>query len=294
MSGVGCSSSEGAPDECIANGSEALKTCAAGATIKGVDVSYYQGNVSWTGVKNAGNAFAFVRVSDGLDYADTKWTQNWSGTKSAGLVRGAYQFFRPRQDAGLQAQLVIDKLNAAGGLQPGDLPPVLDLETADGLAASTVVTKAKAWLAKIEAAIGVKPIVYTASFMSDVIGTNFGGYTLWVANYGVTCPNMPSGWTNWQFWQNADNGNVSGIAGGVDTDFFNGTLAQLEKLTLQPKSTPPSKGDGTKADPIAELRSGDLSFGGNKPKDGSQGMTLGDGTPKAPPETESAPVTPCR
>src|SRR4051794_7689376 len=67
MSVAGCSSSEGPPpDECIASGSEALKTCAAGATVKGVDVSYYQGNVSWSQVKGAGNAFAFVRISDGL------------------------------------------------------------------------------------------------------------------------------------------------------------------------------------------------------------------------------------
>ena len=52
MSVVGCSSSGGgAPDECIASGSAALKTCAGGSTIKGVDVSTYQGNVSWAQVK---------------------------------------------------------------------------------------------------------------------------------------------------------------------------------------------------------------------------------------------------
>ena len=49
-------------------------------------------------------------------------------------------------------------------------------------------------LSRIETKLKVKPIVYTAAFMSNVIGTNFSGYVLWVANYGATCPLMPSGW----------------------------------------------------------------------------------------------------
>jgi lysozyme len=296
MSGVGCSSSDAPPgDGCVGSGSEALKTCAKGATITGVDVSFYQGNVSWSQVKGAGRHFAFVRISDGLDYPDTKFAQNWPGLKAAGLVRGSYQFFRPSQDAGLQAQMVLDKLKAAGGLKPGDLPPVLDLESADGLASSVVVAKAKTWLTKIEAALKVKPIVYTAAFMSNVIGNNFGGYTLWVANYGTTCPTMPSGWTDWHFWQNADNGSVPGIAGGVDTDFFNGTLTQLETLTIRP-ATPPSTDAGTTEpdEGLTEPAGSDFAFGDNMPNDGSQGATLGDGNKNDTHETESAPITPCR
>jgi hypothetical protein len=164
---------------------------------------------------------------------------------------------------------------------------VLDLETDDGLAASAVVAKAQQWLAAIEVATGVKPILYTAAFMSSVIGTNFGAYTLWVANYGTTCPTMPSGWTDWQFWQNAEDGTVSGISGGVDTDLFNGTLAQLQTYTVKPP--PGGGGDGV----IAHVRSGDLTFG-DEPKDGSQGAAMGDGRPSAMHGAESAPLTPCR
>jgi lysozyme len=299
MVAAGCSSEGTAPaDECVGSGAAALKTCAAGATIKGVDVSYYQGNVSWSQVKAAGHAFAIVRVSDGLNYPDTRWTQNWSGTKSAGLVRGAYQFFRPSQDAGLQAKLVIDKLAALGGLEPGDLPPVLDLETDDGLAPSIVVMKAQKWLTAIELATGVKPIVYTAAFMSSVIGTHLSAYPLWVANYGVICPTMPSGWTDWQFWQSGDSGNVSGIKGGVDTDLFNGTLAQLQTYTVKnapPPATPPPQGGFVADDDVIALaRSGALSFGDDRPKVGSQGAAMGDNKPSDTHETERAPITRCR
>ena len=58
---IGCS---GEPvDECTGATNDALRTCAAGATLKGIDVSYYQGTVNWTAVKGAGQAFAFARVS---------------------------------------------------------------------------------------------------------------------------------------------------------------------------------------------------------------------------------------
>lgn len=296
MSAVGCSSGDAPPsDGCVGSGSEALKTCAKGATINGVDISAYQGNVSWSQIKASGRQFAFVRISDGLNSPDSKFAQNWPAMKTAGVVRGSYQFFRPSQDPGLQAQMVIDKLAAAGGIKPGDLPPVLDLESADGLASNVVVSKAKVWLNKIETALNVKPIVYTAAFMSNVIGDNFGAYTLWVANYQTTCPTMPSGWTDWHFWQHTDSGSVPGVSGNVDADYFNGTLAQLQTLTLKGASTPPPPPPSVAAGGAVTEQTGltaDL-FGGNKPNDGSEGATLGSGnTPSQ--ETQSVPITPCR
>ncbi len=282
----GCSSAEESKNECLGETASPLRTCAKGATLEGIDVSYYQGTVSWTSVKAAGKTFAFARVSDGLSYPDTKFATNWPAMKSAGIIRGAYQYFRPSADPNAQADLMLDKIKAAGGLQPGDLPPVLDLETDSGLAASVVVARAKTWLAKIEASIGVKPIVYTAAFMSNVIGTNFGGYTLWVANYGATCPLMPSGWTDWSFWQTSDTGKVNGIGGNVDTNLFNGPLSDLQALTLKPaKNDDPPKG-GTPTPPVAFVNVDDAI-----PNDGSQGATIGSGSPSQ--EPTSVPFAPC-
>jgi lysozyme len=285
---TGCSSEEGAPSsECTGETASALRTCAAGKTLQGIDVSYYQGTVDWAKVKGAGQSFAIVRVSDGVNYPDSKFAANWPAVKKAGLVRGLYQYFRPTQDVQAQVDLLFNKLNAAGGLQPGDLPPVLDLETDGGLAASTVVARAKDWLAKVEAKIGVKPIVYTAAFMSQTIGTNFGGYPLWVANYGATCPLMPSGWTNWSIWQNSDSGNVSGVGGNVDTNFFNGDAKKLEGLTLKPAQGTPSTGPGLEPEDLDPVRDDPT------PADGSQGGTLGDSNKGPTQDTTSAPIDPC-
>lgn len=290
---TGCSSDAEPSSECLGDTAAALRTCAAGTTLKGVDVSYYQGTVNWASVKAAGQSFAFARVSDGVSYPDSKFATNWPAMKKAGIVRGVYQYFRPTQDVQAQVDLLFAKLNAAGGLLPGDLPPVLDLETDGGLAASVVVSRAKAWLAKVEAKLGVKPIVYTAAFMSNTIGTSFGAYPLWVANYGATCPLMPSGWTSWKIWQNADNGSVGGIGGNVDTNVFNGNLAALQALTLKPATPPATDAGAAPATPTEPPDFGTLVFDDPKPKDGSQGATLGEANPPPPAETNAASIEPC-
>jgi lysozyme len=240
----GCSSSGTGESACTASDSQALKICSTGVVTKGVDVSKYQANVNWPAVKTSGRAFGFARVSDGLSYPDSTFATNWSGMKSAGLVRGAYQYFRPGQDPVAQADLLISKLG--GKIAAADLPAVLDLETTDGLPSSTVVAHAKTWLARVEAGTGKRPIVYTAAFMSGTIGTSFSAYPLWVANYGTTCPTMPTGWSDWKFWQSSSSGAVPGIAGNVDVNDFRGALADLKAFAGAP-SGDAGTGDGSDA-----------------------------------------------
>ncbi|HEX3346420.1 MAG TPA: GH25 family lysozyme, partial [Polyangiaceae bacterium] len=60
---AGCAVPTG--DEPLGTTSEATTVCAAGTTVKGVDVSSYQGTINWASVKAAGIDFAFARISDG-------------------------------------------------------------------------------------------------------------------------------------------------------------------------------------------------------------------------------------
>src|SRR3954471_1810759 len=72
--------------------------CAAGPTVRGIDVSAYQGSINWGRVKDDGVKFAFIRVSDGLGFHDSKFGANWSGAKANGVLREPYQFFRSNED----------------------------------------------------------------------------------------------------------------------------------------------------------------------------------------------------
>lgn len=199
--------------------------------MKGVDVSYYQGTIDWSAVKADGVEFAFVRISDGLGTIDTKFEQNWAGTKDAGILRGAYQFFRPNQDAIAQADLFLDKL---GTLEANDLPPVIDVEAAGGMTPAQIADRVGIWIDRVKAATGMTPIIYTGFyFWRDSVGAaDFPGSPLWHAQYtSAECPNIPPPWTDWAIWQYTASGRVNGIAGDVDTNRFNGTREQLLQLT---------------------------------------------------------------
>ncbi|MCC7111994.1 MAG: SH3 domain-containing protein [Deltaproteobacteria bacterium] len=217
-------------------------TCAAGATVKGIDVSYWQSNVDWARVADDGVKFAFIRVSDGLGHVDSKFERNWAGAKDNGILRGAYQFFRSNQDPIAQADLLIEKV---GTLEPGDLPPVIDVESKDGQSSATIARKVGQWLDRVEAALGVRPIVYTGPYFwrDQVAGADFDQYPLWIAHYGTSCPYVPPTWTEWTFHQHSSSGRVRGISGNVDMNVFNGTVNELLALTVagtpQPAPPPP-------------------------------------------------------
>src|SRR5262245_31098352 len=78
--------------------------CAYGPTVEGIDVSKWQGTVDWEAVRDDGIAFAFARAADGTS-KDRTFATNWAGMEDAGIVRGAYQFFRPSQDPIKQAEV---------------------------------------------------------------------------------------------------------------------------------------------------------------------------------------------
>lgn len=225
--GAGCGSGNGS--EKVGSSSAAVTVCAGSTTLEGVDVSDYQGTINWADVKSSGRAFAIARVSDGSGTPDTTFAANWPAMKSAGLVRGVYQYFRASDSPTAQATLVT---NAIGSLGAGDLPPIADIETLDGETGATLVANLATWVSAITTATGRTPIIYTAEGFWDALPntSQFANVTLWVANWGVTCPDTPTPWTAWSLWQYNDNGTVSGIAGAVDIDKFNGTLAQLQTL----------------------------------------------------------------
>jgi lysozyme len=203
--------------------------------IKGIDVSSYQGIINFTDVANSGVVFAICRVSHGITN-DTSFSRNWSGFKAAKVIRGAYHYFIPTDD--VQAQ-IDGFVKAVGSLEPGDLPPALDLEDPAawaGIAQADRLPLVLTWLQGVQAALGVQPVIYCGlNFITQVFGGNataLGAYGLWFAHYTSTdaTPTIPSTWSTWLIWQWSDTTTVPGITGDVDGDRFNGTLADLVNL----------------------------------------------------------------
>ena len=207
--------------------------CADGPTVKGIDVSFYEDSVDWDTVHAAGIDFAFIRVTDGLQYTDPRFPGYWAGARDAGVIRGAYQFFRPSQDPIAQADRLLALM---GPLQPGDLPPVIDVEVDGGLTPAQVEASVRAWVDHVTSKLGRVPIVYAGLYSWPRL-TNSADLTsspLWVAQYtSAACPNIPVPWTRWMFWQHSSTGSVPGIPGAtLDLNVFNGTLEDLRAFTM--------------------------------------------------------------
>jgi lysozyme len=201
-------------------------------SIHGIDVSRYQQMIAWDAVKemkveNISIQFAFIKATEGIGNVDAQFHRNWKKAKQQGITRGAYHFFIASKDGMSQAKNFIDEVK----LEPGDLPPVLDIEQLNGTAVTTLKKEVKEWLDAIELYYGVKPIIYTnVEFYRQYLGSEFDRYLLWAAHYyEYKQPRIQRGWS---FWQHSDEGKVNGILSKVDFNVFNGDSTTFLELLV--------------------------------------------------------------
>ncbi|MET0752195.1 MAG: GH25 family lysozyme [Pyrinomonadaceae bacterium] len=207
---------------------------------RGIDVSKFQGNVNWQRVKNSGISFAFARAIDDATGTtpDPKFARNWQGMKDAGIFRGAYYFLRPNRNMQRAADLFV---STVGQLGAGDLPPVLDVESADGASASNILDDIQEWMSIVEGALNREIMIYTfRPFWENTLGnsTRFSNRALWTAHFtSAPQPRFPSAFPRFSFWQFTDTGTCPGVTGNVDLDRFNGSMNGLRAFAgLPPES----------------------------------------------------------
>jgi len=198
--------------------------------VQGIDVSHYQNEIDWRGVKRAGARFAFIKATEGGDLLDPRFRENWRGAKEAGVPRGAYHFVfwcRPARD---QIRWFLRHVPK----DPDALPPVIDVEWSHKTGCrrpSPEVARAKMreMLKAFQAHYGRKPIIYTdINFHEDVLaGTReFDDHPFWVRSVADLPQERYEG-RPWEFWQFTATGRVPGIRGDVDRNAFFGSEKQF-------------------------------------------------------------------
>ena len=205
-----------------------------GYQIHGIDISHYQGDVDWDKLEQTREGqfpvrFIFMKATEGGDYADRRFLANFDSAKAHGFIRGAYHFYNPKTDAAKQADFFINSVK----LEPGDLPPVLDIEK-KGKNKEKLQQDLKLWLQKVEQHYGVKPIIYASykfktNYLNDPV---FDSYPYWIAHYYVDSVKYQG---DWKFWQHTDVGTLPGIDEKVDLNIFNGTFPELHKVLIPEK-----------------------------------------------------------
>lgn len=222
--------------------------------ISGVDVSNNNGLVNWPAIARAGHRFAYIKVSEGLDYRDPFFADNWGKAAVAGLLRGAYHFARPQpgHTGPEEAAWFCASMDRLGAWHNGNLPPALDLEWSARLSGAEVHAWAGAFVTEVRQRTGRTPMIHTGAFWKFTIGdpTDAFGCLLWLAQYGPAAQ-VPAAWSNWTIWQYTDCGPVPG-AGAFDLNWFAGSGQELEALAHAHGAPPPPHRPGRGPD----IRSG--------------------------------------
>ncbi len=199
--------------------------------LPGIDISHHQQRIDWQRlVESSELHFVFVKATEGGDFRDSLFAENWAWLREMGIRRGAYHFFRPKRSGALQAEHYLRTVE----LQPGDLAPVLDIETTDGVSPEKVIREVSEWLRVVEKALQVRPIIYTNQhFYERYLAGYFDDYPLWIARYSDEYPRLSARF--WHFWQYSEKGRLNGIHRLVDLNVFRGTPQMLDRLCWYPQ-----------------------------------------------------------
>lgn len=228
----------------------AVGSGSASYPINGIDIASYQhpngAAINWTSVARSGVEFAYIKATEGTTYVNPYYQSDARAAKAAGLYVGAYAFVRPdSNDPVAQADAFV-----ATAPVPSDgrtLPPMIDIEwpysgsgaayPCWGRSPAQMSNWLRTFANRVQARTGRVPSVYTNNYWWDpctASNPTFASSALSIAHYNGSPTPLPAGWRNWAIWQYTSSASVPGIVGAVDADVFNGTVADLLRLTGRP------------------------------------------------------------
>ena len=193
----------------------------------GLDVSHHQGAIDWETVAREPNlVFAYLKATEGGDWRDPRFAENWERARRAGLKVGAYHFFTFCRAPLEQAANFL-------GAVPRDtdaLPPAVDVEFGGNCSARPSPEGLRRDLGLFVSAVakGLErtPIVYlTPEAHEGFFGSGEIGHPYWIRSL---LGEPDAGWTFWQF---ANRARVRGIRSAVDLNAFHSDdRARLDAL----------------------------------------------------------------
>jgi lysozyme len=205
--------------------------------VYGVDVSGYQPFIEWRKVRGAGIRFAIIKATEGIEYLNPKFDEQWQGAHSVGILRGAYHYLRASVDGLKQANYFLSKVK----MQESDFPAFLDVEGANNIKATNLdfINNTYKWLQRVEQVTGRRPVIYSSvGFLSSRMLVNgkppawSKKYRTWLAQYynshtaaGKKPAENPD-WGEWLFWQ------YSGGLRAVDGIYHDEGRQQLAKIDM--------------------------------------------------------------
>lgn len=203
--------------------------------MKGVDISHYQKGLTIQQVKDAGNEFALIKLTEGDWLVDSCAFGFYREAYEMGFPIGCYCYSHAvtAEQARQEAEFLLKTIN--GFPMPCGIFHDVEEPKQLGLSREALLTVVLSWCETIREA-GYTPGVYGSEYnlWAKLDPNKLPADTLvWVAHYGkqpdVAC----------DLWQSSDNGRVSGYNGPVDTDEVRSSY--FEGLVLKGYKTEPDK-----------------------------------------------------
>jgi GH25 family lysozyme M1 (1,4-beta-N-acetylmuramidase) len=228
-----------------------------GYPVGGIDISSHDHErypMSWHTEVAVGSQFVYVKATEGTTYVNPHFRADYATARATHQFVGAYVYARPdRGDPVGQAEHFLR--HARFTRDSRTLVPFVDLEwpwdgVNTGPCYNLTPDQMRAWIHafvdRIEAGIGRKPMIYTnTNWWNPCTGydPSFGEYPLDIASYTKSPPKLPAGWTTFALWQYAPGD--PGQRDNHDRDVVNGGTAGLKALAWPP---PKAKADAPKPD----------------------------------------------
>ena len=201
----------------------------------GVDISHYQKGLSIKQIKDEGNEFAIIKLTEGNFLIDSAAFGFYHEAFTMGFPVGCYCYSHATtaEQVRREAEFLLKTLNGfpmpCGVFLDVEEPKMLELNY------PAFMSVLSAWCDAIKAA-GCVPGVYGSEYnlWAKVSPEDLPADTLvWVAHYGkepdVAC----------DLWQSSDSGSIPGYRGNVDTDEVRS--AWFEGLVLRGYKAEPDK-----------------------------------------------------
>ena len=215
------------------------------ASLKGIDVSVWNGEIDWEKAKEKID-FAILRVGYGSNIAsqdDKTFKRNADACTKLGIPFGVYIYSYATNiaKAASEAEHV---LRLVKGYKL-TYPIYYDLEdaTTEKCSNAEILSFAKTFAEK------VKSEGYAVGFYADkcwwttkLTDSYYNGFSKWVAQYNTKCTYSGS----CDIWQYTSNGSVSGIKGNVDMNYCYREFAKKETVKTETVKTDSSVEVGDK------------------------------------------------
>lgn len=202
--------------------------------VKGVDVSHHNPILDWAEVKRHNIHFTYIKATEGITHDDRNYPYNYKLAKENNIKTGSYHFY----NFGISGREQAKHFIRVAECQSGDLIPAIDVEhspanpySKDPVFIKSVIKELKVMENELYEYYGVHPIIYTNTDCYKLyINNSFPNNPIWISSLNKEPNNEIKNWIIWQF---THTGELDGIVGNLDLNYFRYSFEELQKIQFR-------------------------------------------------------------